>query len=352
MDILTQRTDNQTVLKISNNMLKRLSKGTFNELRGKVQTLLASLNSLNNKSGLNKKSIVNNTSFDTYPSDISPGEGGQSAFPPNIKVLYDLFWSNIAFLANPYLQSADPGAAEDPNPVLKKDKFLSILRNFKPILEYFKNNPIEEEEPLVRRFPKYIKDAGLFLFQINEPNFRKTLLLQLKSFLFTAETPLKVSGKSLEQLGEADQKEVKAFDDLLSYMLRSFRPFEDKPRKHLNEVVSRILSNEKDWVKWKEDGCNGFAKSFEGTDVEKFRAGEKMVDDQAVVSLIAEKQRSIRGWLNLDATFDHTTAYSKSNLYVSANPIQPSLGRSFYVLLDIENKAEIDRLNRSEVGLF
>lgn len=35
MSVISQNTDNNTILKICNNMMKRLSKSTFNELRGK-----------------------------------------------------------------------------------------------------------------------------------------------------------------------------------------------------------------------------------------------------------------------------------------------------------------------------
>jgi flagellin-specific chaperone FliS len=35
LNIICNRTDNITILKVCNNMMKRLSKGTFNELRGK-----------------------------------------------------------------------------------------------------------------------------------------------------------------------------------------------------------------------------------------------------------------------------------------------------------------------------
>ena len=35
LNIISNRTDNITILKVCNNMMKRLSKGPFNELRGK-----------------------------------------------------------------------------------------------------------------------------------------------------------------------------------------------------------------------------------------------------------------------------------------------------------------------------
>lgn len=275
-----------------------------------MQTLLASLNSLNNKSGLNKKSVINNTAFEAYSNDDQTTNDAQ----PFLKALYTMFWQNVPYLSNPFLLKDDP--KDENQSVFKKEKVLELIKNFTRLLEYFKNNPIEEEEPIIRRFPKYIKDINLFGYQINEPYFRKTVLVQLKFLLFNVENPLKVSGKQFEAFSEADSKEVKAFDDMLSFLLKGFKPFEGKPKKHLNEVVNRLLLSEKDWMKWKEEGCNPFSKVFEQKDLEKFVSGQPLSNPESVERLVSDKQKDVRSWLNLDKRFSHASAYNRDYLSV------------------------------------
>lgn len=276
----------------------------------RVQTLLASLNSLNNKSGLNKKSVINNTAFEAYANE----ENQMADTQPFLRSLFNIFWQNVPYLSNPFLLRDD--LKDENQAIFKKEKFLDLLRNFTRLLDYFKNNPIEEEEPIIRRFPKYIKDINLFGYQINEPYFRKTVLVQLKFLLFNVENPLKVSGKQFESLSEAETKEIKAFDDVVSFLLRGFKPFEGKPKKHLNDVVSRLLSSEKDWMRWKEEGCNAFSKVFEQKELEKFQNSESLINVDPVQQLIAEKQKDIRSWLNLDKRYDHANAYNREYLTV------------------------------------
>ena len=63
LEIVSETTNNITLLKICNSLLKRLSKSTHNELRGRVHMLLASIQELGDKSGLNRKSMINSTTL-------------------------------------------------------------------------------------------------------------------------------------------------------------------------------------------------------------------------------------------------------------------------------------------------
>ena len=44
-------------------------------------------------------------------------------------------------------------------------------------MDFFKENPIEANEEVAKRFPRYIRDPRLFEFQIVEPYFRKSILI-------------------------------------------------------------------------------------------------------------------------------------------------------------------------------
>ena len=56
----------------------------------------------------------------------------------------------------------------------------SFFESYRPLLDYFKENQIDPNEEVTKRFPKFIRDPGLFAFQIMEPYFRKSVLIQLK----------------------------------------------------------------------------------------------------------------------------------------------------------------------------
>lgn len=87
------------MLKICNSLLKRVSKFTHHELRGQVQKLLASILKLGDKSGLNKKSLINDTNIDDYLEDKETVANIDSAHDK----LYKTFWKNAAYLSNPFL---------------------------------------------------------------------------------------------------------------------------------------------------------------------------------------------------------------------------------------------------------
>ena len=228
-----------------------------------------------------------------------------------LRKLYEIFWSNLPFLSNPFLYLDQPVESAP-----HKEKILSLLRSFTAILEYFKNNPIQEEEPVIRRYPKYIRDINLFHYQINEPYFRKTVLVQLKFLLFNVENQLSVYSKSFEPFSEVEQKEVKQFDELLSFLLRLFKPFGNKSKRHLQEILTRLLNSEKEWMRWKEEGCKPYSRHFAEQDLQKFRRGEPLVDLGATETFMTQKLREIKSWLNLEQVFEHESMLNREALSV------------------------------------
>lgn len=269
--------------------------------------MLANLSSLNSKSGLNKKSVINNTSVEGYPADDQP----VPEISPFLRSLFEIFWNNVSYMSNPF---AD-GPRDDG--ICSKEKLLQVVRGMGQMLTYFKNNPIDEENPIIRRYPKYIKDIRLFSYQINEPYFRKSVLVQLKFMLFNVENPLRVSGKLMEPLADSEVKEVRGFEETISFLLKCFRPFENKPKKHLQEVMIKLLASEKNWMRWKEEGCQPYSKSMSVADREKFKQGEPIANKEQVLGEIREKQQDIKSWLNIDRRFDHAMACNRDYLSVS-----------------------------------
>ena len=333
LSIISQKIDNYSVVKIFNDILKRLSRGTYTELRGKVQTLLAGLNSINNKSGLNKKSVINDTSFQALQSETA----SVASVTDHLISIYHNFWEHLPTLANPFL-STDETVSQ-----VKKDRVIALIHGMKKLLDYFKNNPIEEEEPIIPRFPKYIKDLRLFTFQINEPYFRKTVLIQLRFLLFNLEHPLKVFGKTLEPFTEAEKKELNELDQLLTHLMEGFKPIKQEPKRNLHDIISRVLISEKDWMKWKEEGCQPYVQTLKNTPelLEKFKNGESLVDTKPCEELIAEKTKKMREWLMLDKYGDgYMSSLNKNYLSVCNKHIQRSLETYQETLFEIDQRED------------
>jgi THO complex subunit 1 transcription elongation factor len=337
LSVISEKIDNYSVVKIFNDILKRLSRGTYTELRGKVQTLLAGLNSINNKSGLNKKSVINDTSFQGLQAEhTSIGNATE-----HLTSIYHNFWEHLPNLANPFIHS------DESSTQAKKEPVVSLVRGMKKLLDYFKNNPIEEEEPIIPRFPKYIKDLRLFTFQINEPYFRKTVLIQLRFLLFNLEHPLRVFGKTLEPFTEAEKKEVNELDQLLTHLMEGFKPIKHEPKRNLHDIISRVLISEKDWMKWKEEGCQPYTQCFKNPSeiLDKFRNSESLVDTTGSQNLVTEKSKKMREWLSLDKyTNDYMASLNKSYLSVCNKSIQKKLEDHLELLFELEQKEDSKNL--------
>lgn len=157
----------------------------------RIQILLSSVLKLSDASGLNKKSTNNQSSLaiDSIP------EEELLLVPSELKSLYHSFWTNMQYLACPVnllsikkpdasLKEDDAGPGETSFSKLvttsKYSTVNSFFDSYTPLLDYFKANPIDTNDEVIKRFPKYIKDPQLFVFQISEPYFRKSVLLQLK----------------------------------------------------------------------------------------------------------------------------------------------------------------------------
>jgi len=120
---------------------------------------------LGDKSGLNKKSTINNTyvKFQTNHSEEIEKVDIQ------YRKFYNIFWNNIQYLTNPLRllkinskqEVVEGDSSEGRTTIDTTSKFTlikSFFQSFKPLLEYFKCNPIDTTEEVTIRFPKYIRD--------------------------------------------------------------------------------------------------------------------------------------------------------------------------------------------------
>lgn len=96
-----QNRENLIILKISNNILKRLSTSVDTKFRGKVQMAIASVFPLNDKSGVNQKGLYN-TRNQNYQIETNPLTRKDSNTFINSN-FYKQFWIVHKHLCNPFL---------------------------------------------------------------------------------------------------------------------------------------------------------------------------------------------------------------------------------------------------------
>lgn len=211
----------------------------------------------------------------------------------DLKKFYAIFWNNIDYLTNPLNLLKISGSNNEAETDLEgraiidtSSKFSlikSFFQAFKPLLEYFKSNPIDTAEDVTKRFPKYIRDPKLFTYQVQEPFFRKSVLVQLKFAyqIFTNQNLDKLNKLSAKDsflpLTQSELQRIKKYDELVSFLLKRYKIGKPKhasssgrKAKNINDAVNKALKNELHWADWKGLGCKPFSKSLDEDTKNKF----------------------------------------------------------------------------------
>ena len=212
------------------------------------------------------------------------------------------------------------------------------------ILEFFKNNPLDPNEPTIKRYPKYIKDPKLFEYQLNEPYFRKSLLIQLKNVFVTIDNPIKQNpnfGSFKDQIKE----KIKSFQDLIAFLLKRYKGVNSK--NSLHTIAAKVLKTEVEWINWKVAGCPALEKFLSEKEVRKLEQGERLAkrNDES----LAKKLNDIKNWLKLGNDYTHLEALNKSTFFIDRRPVQPAMSLYFVSMPENMNEKELEDLAKNEV---
>lgn len=192
---------------------------------------------------------------------------------------------------------------------------LDFFENFKPLLEYFQNNPIEVNESEAKRFPKYIKDSKLFEFQIQEPFFRKSILTQLKMVFLTSKQQMKSNSSKFGPFSESEKKRLKKYQDLINFLLKRYKV--GNSRKSLSDAIKKSIKMEGHWMNWKNEGCKPYIMVMPEDDLKKFQRGQNLEDPD--YAKIGKMSNQIKKWLKTNVDYTHLEALDKTNLMVFQN---------------------------------
>ncbi|CAH8529720.1 unnamed protein product [Schistosoma intercalatum] len=263
-----------TLLRMCNDLLRRLSKSQNTVFCGQIQLFLTRLFPLDEKSGLNfmsnfnsEKDVLYNknpdpsafkhqVSHDHTSDDLEEGEMTDSSTPLEVDAgLYVKFWSLQEFFKSPAL-------------CYEKAKWMRFTSSTDTVLDVFssiKLMTIEEGDICSQSssgtFSKYLTSEKLLDLQLMDPSFRRYILVQLLILFQYLTTTVKF--KTIDQvLSEEQRAWVNQRHEVVLRLLSSNSPNNSSGGTFVS-TVERILERESYWNRWKNDGCPSFVRNPE-----------------------------------------------------------------------------------------
>eukprot|EP00066_Takifugu_rubripes_P008884 XP_003975419.1 PREDICTED: THO complex subunit 1 [Takifugu rubripes] len=267
------------LLRMCNDLLRRLSKSQNTVFCGRIQLFLARLFPLSEKSGLNLQSQFNldnitvfnkneqestlgqkNTEEKEDGMEVEEGEMGEEDAPAPCSIpidynLYRKFWTLQDYFRNP-VQCYD------------KFSWMTFVKYSDETLAVFKSYKLDDMQASKRKledlrasggdhvyFAKFLTSEKLMDLQLSDSNFRRHILLQyLILFQYLkGQVKFKSSGSVLNDDQAAWIEET---SKLAYQLLREIPPDGDK----FATMVEHILGTEENWNSWKNEGCPSFVK--------------------------------------------------------------------------------------------
>ncbi|XP_022102620.1 THO complex subunit 1-like isoform X2 [Acanthaster planci] len=255
------------LLRMCNDLLRRLSKSQNTVFCGRIQLFLARFFPLDEKSGLNLMSqfhLENITSFNTEPLDgplrsedkddtmeVEEGEMASSSSPIDY-LLYRKFWALQDYFRNP-------------TQCYIKDKWRLFQRNARAVLGAFSSlkldditaSKTQDETPTGKQvfFAKYLTSEKLYDLQLNDVSFRRYVLLQFLILFQYLNQHVKFKGAQ-QVLTDDMSQFIKTTTETVYDLLKETSPGGEEFAK----TIQHILSREEHWNTWKNEGCPSYIR--------------------------------------------------------------------------------------------
>ncbi|KAE9551866.1 hypothetical protein FO519_004915 [Halicephalobus sp. NKZ332] len=297
------------VLRMCNDLLKRLSRTIDTQFCGRVNILLARSLPLFEKSGLNitgQFNTSNDTGYDQEvdeselksSGDVDPEQGVEIEMTQEIPVdfkLYQKFWGLQKYFC-------------DPNKIYQKSAFEVFQENMNEVLSVFSTYKLDKrrgnkeyelqvqkmegiEESLRRPdvfFAKYQTSQKLLHLQFADPQFRRYFFVQVLILCNYLQSDVKFRDCTLF-LTEDQSKHITEVTERCSKLLRDTFP----RGFQFGEFVKKLLSREKVWSSWKNEGCPDWLasrgekqlKPFKKQDIEHYDPSKIDLGNKALNAL-------------------------------------------------------------------
>uniref|UniRef100_A0A3B5Q745 THO complex 1 n=1 Tax=Xiphophorus maculatus TaxID=8083 RepID=A0A3B5Q745_XIPMA len=268
------------LLRMCNDLLRRLSKSQNTVFCGRIQLFLARLFPLSEKSGLNLQSQFNLDNITVFNKneqestlgqkqtdekedtmEVEEGEMGEDDAPAPCSIpidynLYRKFWTLQDYFRNP-LQCYD------------KFSWMTFLKFSDETLAVFKSFKLDDMQASKRKmedlrasagehvyFAKFLTSEKLMDLQLSDSNFRRHILLQYLILFQYLKGQVKF--KSSSCVLNDDQSAWIEETTKLVYQVILKCP-----------LWQHILSTEENWNSWKNEGCPSFVKERTSDDKPK-----------------------------------------------------------------------------------
>lgn len=266
------------LLRMSNDLLRRLSSAQNTIFCGRIQLFLARLFPLSEKSALNLMSHFNLDNITTYNKEAGKGamedtsmEGGEegemevegnevSGDDTSLPVDFNLYHKLWA-LQDLFCQPAQCYTPEQWKVLTSNvDEVLRAFSSFK--LEdvqgqrrdrYKKSSLVEYTES--HYFAKFLTSEKLMNLQLRDSHFRRHILLQLLVLFQYLVGDVKFKASS-HQLQESQTAWIKETTESVFTLLEETPP----QGTEFAAYVRHILRQEENWIAWKNDGCPSYEK--------------------------------------------------------------------------------------------
>ncbi|XP_067403026.1 THO complex subunit 1 isoform X1 [Emydura macquarii macquarii] len=266
------------LLRMCNDLLRRLSKSQNTVFCGRIQLFLARLFPLSEKSGLNLQSqfnLENVTVFNTNEQEstlgqkhieerdegmeVEEGEMGDDEAPTSCSIpidynLYRKFWSLQDFFRNPVQ-------------CYEKISWKTFLKYSEEVLAVFKSYKLDDTQASRKKleelktggehvyFAKFLTSEKLMDLQLSDSNFRRHILLQYLILFQYLKGQVKFKSSNYVL---TDEQSLWIEDTTkLVYQLLSENPPDGE---RFSKMVEHILNTEENWNTWKNEGCPSFVK--------------------------------------------------------------------------------------------
>nr|XP_003219703.1 PREDICTED: THO complex subunit 1 [Anolis carolinensis] len=270
------------LLRMCNDLLRRLSKSQNTVFCGRIQLFLARLFPLSEKSGLNLQSqfnLENITVFNTIEQEstlgqkhvedreegmeVEEGEMGDDEAPTSSSIpidynLYRKFWSLQDYFRNPVQ-------------CYEKVSWKTFLKYSEEVLAVFKSYKLDDTQASRKKleelktggehvyFAKFLTSEKLMDLQLSDSNFRRHILLQYLILFQYLKGQVKFKSSNYVL---TDEQSLWIEDTTkLVYQLLSENPPDGE---RFAKMVEHILNTEENWNSWKNEGCPSFVKERAG----------------------------------------------------------------------------------------
>ncbi|CAF3314506.1 unnamed protein product [Rotaria socialis] len=252
------------LLRMCNDLLKRLSKTQKTVFSGRILTFLAQLFPLNEKSGLNQIGHFNTenvtkltkTKQTTTPVEevekekkMEVDEDGEihDLHQKSSAEFYTNFWILQDFFSKPFQ-------------LWERTSWNTFVHNTNQVLDVFTNSQLDNVKTVASSddsfFAKYLTSEKLLELQLNDVTFRQNILVQFLIIFQYLVLPVKFK-QPQQSLNDEQSQWVKKATNQINDLLKQTGSNADV----FTICIQHILKREEMWNLWKNNGCPDFSKA-------------------------------------------------------------------------------------------